>query len=199
MHLTSGGDVYWATSDGYVGRLGAGRITGQLDPSGVIGIDGVPGGPVWVVTDQGYVSVIQADGGVGGQQDYSGVLGRAYSLEVTSDGVFIGAFGGIGHRRGRGRKGLQCCLDVGGEDTELLVQLQLPARRGDHLIAGIGHGLAVAAGDESRPLRREQPEIGGADLGPLVADAGAARRRTGRVQRQGHRGGELGAACTAGT
>lgn len=98
VHLTTGGDVYWATSDGYVGRLGAGRITGQLDPSGVIGIDGVPGGPVWVVTDQGYVSVIQPDGGVGGQQDYSGVLGRSYSLEVTNDGVFIGAFGGIGHR-----------------------------------------------------------------------------------------------------
>lgn len=98
VHITSTGEVYWATSDGYVGRVGAGRITGQLDPSGIIGIDGVAGGPIWVVSDQGYVTTIQADGGVGGQQDYSGLLGRAYSLEVTTDGVFIGAFGGIGHR-----------------------------------------------------------------------------------------------------
>lgn len=98
VHIASNGDVYWATSDGYVGRVGSGRISTQLDPMGVIGLDGLPGGPVWVVTDQGYVTTIQTDGGIAGLEDYSGLLGRAYALEVTTDGVFIGAFGGVGHR-----------------------------------------------------------------------------------------------------
>ncbi len=98
VHLASNGDVYWATSDGYVGRLGAGRISQQLDPSGIIGLDGLPGGTIWAVSDQGYVTTIHADGGVAGTADYSGLLGRAYSLKVTTDGVFIGAFGGLGHR-----------------------------------------------------------------------------------------------------
>ncbi|MBE2249357.1 MAG: hypothetical protein IAE78_07385, partial [Myxococcus sp.] len=98
LYVTPGDEIFWGTSDGYIGKLGVGRITGQLDPSGIIGIDGFDGDNVWAVSDQSIVATRGTDGGFDFVADVNALAGRSYSLKVTTDGIFIGAFGGIVHK-----------------------------------------------------------------------------------------------------
>jgi hypothetical protein len=98
LYVSPGDEVFWATSDGYIGKLGVGRITGQIDPTGIVGIDGIDANTIWAVGDQSIVATRGTDGGFDVVGNFNALSGRSYSLKVTPDGIFIGAFGGVMHR-----------------------------------------------------------------------------------------------------
>lgn len=90
-----GSEVLYTTSDGYVNKLGVGRVSPLLDPVGMVGIGGTSGSDVWAIGDDGVIARRGADGGF---SPFTQLPSRAYALEVTSDGVFVGTFGGLAHR-----------------------------------------------------------------------------------------------------
>jgi hypothetical protein len=90
-----GNEVLFTTSDGYVNKLGVGRVSPLLDPMGMVGIDGTSGSDVWAIGDDGLIARRGVDGGFA---SFTQLPSRAYALEVTTDGVFVGTFGGLAHR-----------------------------------------------------------------------------------------------------
>jgi hypothetical protein len=98
LYITPGDEIFWATTDGYIGKFGVGRITGQIDPDGINAIDGIDGDNIWAVSDQSIVLTRSTDGGFDQVANVSALASRSYSLKVTTDGIFIGAFGGLVHK-----------------------------------------------------------------------------------------------------
>ncbi len=98
LYVSPGDEIFWGTSDGYIGKLGVGRITGQIDPDGIVGIDGIDGDNIWALTDQSIFVTRGTDGGFDFVANTSGIASRCYSLKVTTDGIFGGCFGGIVHK-----------------------------------------------------------------------------------------------------
>lgn len=98
LYAAPSGEIFYGTDDGYIGKQGVGRISRQLDPNGVIGVDGTSGNDVWAVTDQCLVATSMDDGGFDVIADLGSVASRCYSMKVTPDGVFIAAFGGVAYR-----------------------------------------------------------------------------------------------------
>jgi hypothetical protein len=95
VYVTPADEIYFSTSDGYVHRLGTGRVGGQLDSSGIIAVDGTASDDVWAVSDNGQIFQLGTDGGF---SSVAALTSRAFALKVTSDGVFVGTFGGLAHR-----------------------------------------------------------------------------------------------------
>lgn len=98
LYLTPGDELFWATTDGYIGKLGVGRITGQIDPDGIVGLDGIDGDNIWAVSDQSIFVTRGTDGGFDFVANTSALSSRCYGLKVTTDGIFGGCFGGIVHK-----------------------------------------------------------------------------------------------------
>lgn len=98
LYLSPGDELFWATTDGYIGKLGVGRITGQIDPDGIVGLDGIDGDNIWAVSDQSIFVTRGTDGGFDFVANTSALSSRCYSLKVTTDGIFGGCFGGIVHK-----------------------------------------------------------------------------------------------------
>ncbi|MDP3499406.1 MAG: hypothetical protein Q8S33_03710 [Myxococcales bacterium] len=98
LYLTPGDELFWATTDGYIGKLGVGRITGEIDPDGIVGLDGIDGDNIWAVSDQSIFVTRGTDGGFDFVANTSALSSRCYSLKVTTDGIFAGCFGGIVHK-----------------------------------------------------------------------------------------------------
>lgn len=92
------GEVFWGTTDGYIGQLGVGRVTTQLDVDGIIGLDGTDLDNLYAVTEKGVVAKREQDAGFSTVADIQALASVSYSLRVTSDGVFVGAYGGIVHK-----------------------------------------------------------------------------------------------------
>ncbi len=95
VYISPGNEIFWTTTDGYIGKYGVGRITSQIDPSGMVAIDGLDGDNVWAIGDQGIITTRNIDGGF---DTVATLTSRAYSLRVTTDGIFVGTFGGIAHK-----------------------------------------------------------------------------------------------------
>ncbi len=98
VFASPGGSVFYGTDDGYVGKVGVGRISAQLDPEGIRGIDGTSESNIWMVSQQCRVFAPAADGGIDLIADLSGLTSTCYSIAVTTNAVYIGAFEGILHR-----------------------------------------------------------------------------------------------------
>ncbi|MER2560164.1 MAG: hypothetical protein ABTQ32_05555 [Myxococcaceae bacterium] len=95
VYVSPGNEVFWTTTDGYIGKLGVGRISGQIDPNGMVAIDGLDGDNIWAIGDQGMVLTRNVDGGF---DQVTTLAARAYALRVTIDGIFVGTYGGIAHK-----------------------------------------------------------------------------------------------------
>ncbi|MBL8922919.1 MAG: hypothetical protein JNJ54_28985 [Myxococcaceae bacterium] len=95
VYLSPGGDSYYTTTDGYVYKTGVGRVSPQLDPNGIDSIDGTSSDDIWVLTDQGIVATLMPDGGFDRVDD---ITQTTYSMKVTTDGIFVGAFGGVAYK-----------------------------------------------------------------------------------------------------
>lgn len=98
IYVTPGDELFWGTTDGYIGKFGVGRITGQIDPDGIEGLDGIDGDNIWAVSDQNRVLTRGTDGGFDLVADVTPLTLRSYGLKVTTDGIFIAAYGGIVHK-----------------------------------------------------------------------------------------------------
>lgn len=95
IFVTPAGEILYTTSDGYVNKFGEGRISPLLDPQGMVALDGTDGENVWALGDNGTITQRGVDGGF---EQFAQLSSRAYALTVTSDGVFVGTFGGLAHR-----------------------------------------------------------------------------------------------------
>lgn len=97
IYVAPSGEIFWGTTDGFIGQLGIGRVTGQLDVDGIVGLDGTGLTNLYAVSDQGVVVKREEDAGFSNVANILPIATRAYSLKVTSDGVFVGSYGGITH------------------------------------------------------------------------------------------------------
>lgn len=127
--ITADGGIYWSTSDGFIGQLGRGRITAEIDVDGMTGIDCIDNGPVWASSYSGTVVKSVDDGGF---ELVTNVAETTYGMTVTPDGVFIGAFGGIFH---------STRFTDGGFDRFIL---PLPATQRIYSLTGASGALHVA-------------------------------------------------------
>lgn len=98
LYVAPSGEVFWGTTDGYLGQLGVGRVSGQIDVDGIVGLDGTDITNLYAVSDQGVVVKREDDAGFSTVDNILAIAGRAYSLKVTTDGVFVGSYGGITHK-----------------------------------------------------------------------------------------------------
>jgi hypothetical protein len=95
LYVAPGGEVFYVTTDGYIGKQGVGRITQQLDPNGMNAVDGLSGDDVWAIGDQGGIYTLGTDGGF---QLFTMLPNPAYALRVTTDGVFVSTYGGLAYK-----------------------------------------------------------------------------------------------------
>lgn len=98
LYVAPSGEVFWGTTDGYLGQLGVGRVTGQIDVDGIVGLDGTYLNNLYAVSDQGVVVKREQDAGFSTVDNILAIASRAYSLKVTTDGIFVGSYGGITHK-----------------------------------------------------------------------------------------------------
>jgi hypothetical protein len=92
------GEIFWGSDDGYVSELDAGHVSDAYTTGtgwGVMGISGTSRDNVWALISTGDVLHREADGGF---VPFAKLEETAYSIAVTPDGVFVGAFNGIFHK-----------------------------------------------------------------------------------------------------
>ena len=97
IYKSPGDEIFFTTEDGYVYKVGVGRVSPQLDTTapGMLDIDGLSGDDVWAVGRDGVVAWRVPDGGF---EQFTNLNETLYGLEVTTEGVFVGGFGAIFYR-----------------------------------------------------------------------------------------------------
>jgi hypothetical protein len=97
IYKSPGDEIFFTTEDGYVFKVGVGRVSPQLDTTlaGMVAIDGLSGDDVWAIGRDGVVAWRVPDGGF---EAFTNLNETLYDIKVTPEGIYVGAFGAIFYR-----------------------------------------------------------------------------------------------------